>query len=437
MKDRFFKVIKDLIDTKSGETTILAVSGGVDSVVMAQMFHACQVPIIIAHCNFQLRGEDSDKDEEFVNNLGRKLNAEVRVKRFETESYAEENGLSIQMAARDLRYSWFRQLSRELNSPVAIAHNADDVVETILFNLSKGTGIAGLHGIAEKENQILRPLLWAKKEDILAYAQKMNLDWREDSSNQSERYMRNLVRKSVIPQFERINPSFTDSILKTSSRLHEVEKTFQHYVDSLELIIERGDHIEIDKKKLNELPGKSAVLYYLLSSYGFNFDQTDSIAKSLDRQGAMFYSDNWRINIDREFIFLNKNIEEVVDQPIFRNEKSFQLNNNHFKIEVIPKEDFKLDPDPLVANLDLDKLSFPLRIRNWQQGDRFRPLGMSGQKLVSDYLIDQKIPINFKKNQLVILTEENILWLVGHRIDDRYKITSKTKKIYRVEYAHK
>ncbi|MEN8249760.1 MAG: tRNA lysidine(34) synthetase TilS [Bacteroidota bacterium] len=437
MEDQFYSVINDLIDAKSGGTSILAVSGGVDSVVMAQLFYDHKLPFILAHCNFQLRGEDSEKDEQFVKELASKMSVEVMVKRFETASYANDNGISIQMAARDLRYNWFKQLAEELNTKVAIAHNANDVVETVLFNLSKGTGIAGLHGIAKVEKHFIRPLLWAKREGILSYAENKNLDWREDISNQSEKYMRNLVRKSVIPQFERINPSFLDSILKTTSRLKEVEEFFQNTIDNLSLVYEKEGHIFISKEKLLKLPGLGAVLYYLLSPYGYNFDQTDSIIKALDSQGAMFYSGDWMLNIDREELILSKNAGDFSDIIIAKEDSSIQLDNGYLEIDIIDRGDFRMNTSASVANLDLDKLVFPLLVRSWREGDRFQPLGMKGKKMVSDFLIDEKVPLNFKKNQLVLVSDNNIPWVIGQRIDDRYKTTPDTNKIYRLQFLRK
>lgn len=437
MEGRFNSFIESLINTNSDTPTILAVSGGVDSVVMAQLFYELELPFIVAHCNFRLRGEDSNKDQEFVQKLTMKMNVEFLVKQFNTKTYADTNGVSIQMAARDLRYNWFNDLGQKHNTNIAIAHNANDVAETVLFNLAKGTGIAGLHGIAKKEKKIIRPLIWAMKDEIHAYAGKKKLEWREDDSNQSEKYMRNLVRLSVIPQFERINPSFINTMLKTTNRLKQVEESFKSFVDNLNLVQTKNDDILIRMKKLAEMKGKGAVLYYLLQPYGFNFDQAESITEALDSQGALFYSKDWILNIDRDFLILSRNVNHAIEIEINSGDGLVELDGSLLKIEIIKKEDFTLTTDSEIANLDLGKLVFPLKLRTWAEGDKFIPLGMKGNKKVSDLLIDEKVPRNQKMKQMVLLSGEDISWVVGYRINDRFKITDNTKEIYRLQLVIK
>lgn len=413
--------------------TILAVSGGIDSVAMAHLYQESNMPFSIAHCNFQLRGEESMIDEEFVMDLGEKISVKVLVKRFDTEKYAAEKGLSIQMAARDLRYNWFKELADEYDAKIAIAHHANDVAETMLFNFTKGTGLAGLHGIAENDGIMIRPLLWATKDEIVEFAEKRSIEWREDHSNESEKYMRNIIRKKVIPELERVNPSFIATSLRNASRIKDAETFIQYAIKKLGIIEESDGHIYIDKMALLKLPGCEAVLFQLINSYGFNYEQVISIIKSNEKAGAIFITDNWVLNIDRDHFIISENEQELIERIINLDDKLMKFAAFSLQTSVLAAEGYQIIPDKQVAALDFDKLNFPMRLRNWQQGDYFTPLGMQGKKKVSDFMIDQKVPVNLKRNILVMLSGDDIVWVVGRRIDNRYKVTSATKSVYQIE----
>lgn len=430
MEQRFREVFKILSVGEATSPTILAVSGGIDSVVMAYLFQASEIPFSIVHCNFQLRDEESDIDEKFVVDLGEEMEAEVMVKRFETEKYAIDNGVSIQMAARDLRYEWFNELATKNDSKVAIAHHANDVAETMLYNLAKGTGLAGLHGIAEDDGIFIRPMLWAKKEEIEDFARDNGIDWRDDSSNESEKYMRNIIRKKVVPELERVNPAFISTNLRNAARIKDAERFVQHSINQLAIAEEKDGHIYIKKDALFRLPGSRSVLYQLINDYGFSYDQVISIEKSQERVGAIFITKNWILNIDRDYLIISKSEGNPIERLVHLEEHLIDLEEITLKAEVKNADGYSIKYDNQVAALDLEKLNFPLLVRNWQQGDSFSPLGMQGKKKVSDFLIDEKVPVNLKRKILVLISGNEVVWVVGHRISEHFKITPQTKEVY-------
>ncbi len=433
MEQRFKEGLTKLLNRQAPGQTILAVSGGIDSVVMAYLYHAGNIPFSIAHCNFQLRGKESTIDQEFVQALGDKLEARVFVENFDTEKFAKEKGISMQMAARKLRYRWFARLAVDFEAKIAIAHHANDVAETLLFNLTKGTGLAGLHGIADKDGYIIRPLLWAKKTEITDYAGEKGIIYREDQSNESEKYMRNIIRKKVIPELERVNPSFVTTSLRNAARIKDAEKFIHHAIQQLGISDERDGHYYINKEALRHLPGSRAVLYELIHTYGFNYEQVIAIESSMSNTGAIFSTDEWVLNIDRDHLVISKHEHVLIEQLISQEEEITDFETFELRAAVIAADGYQLNPKPQVAAFDLDKLNFPLKVRNWQRGDYFIPLGMDGKKKISDLLIDEKIPVNLKRNTMVVLSGNNIIWVIGLRIDNRYKLTPATKSVYQLE----
>jgi tRNA(Ile)-lysidine synthase len=434
VKERFRQELERLGGNEPLPHTILAVSGGIDSVVMAYLYEQAEVRYSIAHCNFQLRGKESKRDEEFVSALGEKLGVEVLIERFETAKYADEKGVSAQMAARDMRYAWFKQLSIEFEAKIAIAHHANDVAETMLFNLTKGTGLAGLHGIAAYDGIIVRPLLWATREEINNYARKENIEWREDESNESEKYMRNIIRKKVIPELERVNPAFVTTNMRNASRIRAAEKFLEHSIDQLEIINNKESSIYIDKVRLSTLPGREAVLYQLIKGHGFSYDQVRSIVQSLESVGAIFNTNDWELNVDRDYLIITKREGNLVERTVGLDDRDIAIGERGLQLEMIAASGYAIVSDQTVGSIDLDKLTFPLKLRNWQKGDYFIPIGMNGKKKVSDLLIDEKVPVSLKRKVLVLISGEDIVWVVGKRLDDRFKITSDTKTVYQIRY---
>lgn len=412
---------------------VLAVSGGVDSVALAHLLIEAGSAFSIAHCNFKLRGTESDKDEQFVATLAAGLGVDYYQKSFDTAKYALEQGISIQMAARELRYSWFKELTVAMDACLITAHHANDVAETMLFNLSKGTGLAGLHGIKEYDGKTVRPLLWAKKEEILQFAQEHQLEWRDDLSNDENKYNRNRIRNNIIPEFEKINPLFIKAAWRTANRINDAEAALDFLIEQQNIIrVEDGHHF-VDKEKLMALRGKSTILYRLINNFGFNYDQVDDILKSLSSTGAIFLSKNWSLNIDREDIIISQ-IENDQDHyvQLLSDKAIITVKNKTIRCNSFDRKQYDISTSPTVAALDLAKLKFPLEVRGLKQGDRFQPLGMKGTKLISDFLIDEKVPVALKQDEFVVISGDKIAWLAGRRIGDSFKITDETEVVFEI-----
>lgn len=432
MKQRFLQEWQDLTGSLAARQFVLAISGGVDSVTLTHLLKEVGANFSLAHCNFNLRGPESDKDEAFIVSLANELALKLEVKSFETEAYAKEKGISLQMAARDLRYQWFDELLVNEKTFLLTAHHANDVAETMLFNLAKGTGLAGLHGIRRVDQQKIRPLLWASKEDILRFARENKLSWREDASNSSLKYSRNRLRNQVIPELEKLNPAFVTAAGRTAARITEAESLIDHYLASLALARREGRHMYIDKTKLSNLPGKATILYRLLGSFGFNYDQVEGILDSLDSVGATFLSATARLNIDRQDLLLSALPDDQVERQIDVDCQEFIFGDKQFQCHQYDGRDYAIQPGSSIAAFDWHKLDFPLVIRKYRRGERFQPLGMTGKKLISDFLIDEKVPVNLKTEQAVLVSGNQIIWVVGRRLDERFKLTKATKKVFEI-----
>ena len=416
---------------------LLAVSGGIDSVVMTDLFYKAGYECIILHCNFGLRGEESEGDEAFVRSLSASYELPVYVKRFNTGEYADENGISIQMAARELRYKWFDELSDESgNDVIATAHNLNDSVETVLLNLSRGTGIKGLTGIPMVNEKYIRPLLFATRKEILDYGRDHHLQYREDSSNASKKYHRNKVRHDLIPLFQEINPSFIRTMSENIRRFNESHTIYRKEVlkKREDVFIDKGTHIEVDIAAVEALQPRGSWLYELFSEFGFSMDQCLNIEKILKSDsGKQFISPSHRLFRDREKFLVFK-VEKTsferyyIDSPESKAALPFSMD-----IEVMDREDLDHFPESEnIACFDLDKINFPLVLRKWQHGDYFFPLGMEQMKKVSDFYIDNKIPLPVKNRIWLLTSGKNIVWIVGLRIDNRFKITEKTTQILKL-----
>ncbi|HHL52295.1 MAG TPA: tRNA lysidine(34) synthetase TilS, partial [Flammeovirgaceae bacterium] len=296
------KKFRDIIKRLAGEqqAVIAAVSAGLDSVVLARLLHDSGHLAAVAHCNFRLRGEEAEADARFVAQLAERLGVPYHLQSFDTTDYAQAHGISLQMAARELRYNWFRQLAEAQQALVATAHQANDVAETLLFNLTKGTGLPGLHGLDERQGYLLRPLLAFSRTEILQFAREQQIDWREDASNQSLKYQRNRLRHKIVPELEQINPAFVQAAGRTAQRLRLVETFVQGIIDRSSFIEQRGNHLIINLAELSKLPGWQAVLYQALRPLGFNYAQIDQIAAGPHQSGKLFTSPTHQLNIDRQ-----------------------------------------------------------------------------------------------------------------------------------------
>lgn len=445
MQNIFLSYIKNQKLFIPSDKILLTVSGGIDSVVMCELFHKAKLKFAIAHCNFQLRAKESDADELFVKQLAKTYNVEFFCKRFNTSSHADKQKSSIQMAARELRYEWFEDIrKKEKCQYITTAHHLDDSIETFFINLIRGTGIAGLHGILPKQGKIIRPLLFTNKKEIESFAKKNKLHYREDSSNASDKYVRNKLRHHVIPVFKELNPDFETSVNETIQRLKEVELIYKNEIENKRATIvkEEKSSITISIKHLKKLQPLSAYLYNFLKPYNFNASAVEAIIAGLDGEsGKQFFSDTHRLIKDRELLIIESRKSEVGNRKLknlkFKIKtgiKELIINEFKLRFKILQKTtNYELRTSNFIANLDFDKLRFPLEIRKWEKGDAFYPLGMKGKKKLSDFFIDKKLSVNQKENTWLLTSKGKIVWVIGLRIDDRFKITDKTRKIYFAE----
>ena len=419
-----------------GEKVILGVSGGADSIALLDILYSLKVKCIVAHCNFHLRGEESDRDALFVEELCKKYNLKYERVDFDTKAYAETNSISIEMAARDLRYNWFEQLRViHLADRIAVAHHRDDSVETILLNLTRGTGIRGLIGIAPENGYIIRPLLCLSRNEILEYLKDRGLSFVEDSTNKEELYTRNKIRLTILPLLETINPSAKESINRTAEHLAQVANIYQIYIDQVIKNIFADNKINIGL--LIQYLEPEAILYELLSPYGFNSATVEQIFESIVSQsGKIFYSETHELLKDRGFFILKEKETLILESFIIREEDSYLAHPIPLKIEkVTTDKNFLIEKNPNILYIDAEKISYPIIVRRWNIGDWFIPLGMKGKKKISDYFTDRKFSLFDKENSWLLCSNDDIVWIVGERTDDRFKITSNTKKVIKITYS--
>ncbi len=429
MIKQFKRYIKDNSLLSENDTVILAVSGGVDSMVMADLFtKSGNYNLVIAHCNFRLRGKESDLDTALVEQYATYNNIIFEKIYFNTKEYAEQNSLSTQMAARDLRHNWFVELIKKHNaSKVAIAHNLNDNAETFLINLSRGTGIKGLTGI-KNNNIIIRPIIFASRDQIEAYADSNNVKYRNDSTNSKTIYRRNHIRHKVIPELEKTNPSVLTAINTTINNLTQVQDIYDEYIkSSINQLVEYSEDFE--RVNINNLTAKTSyetIVYEWLTPHGFSKKQVHDIVKSVNTEsGKKFYAEDKCLFKEREKLSLKKTTTKNTNFVISKFDPDNVYNNLIFEKKDI-KELKSLKTDANTAILDFDKVGFPLSVQNWEKGDTFSPFGMKGRKKVSDYLIDSKVPASLKNNVLTLKSDNKIIWVIGHRIDNNFKITKHT-----------
>lgn len=434
MLDKFNNFIKEQELCTFGEQILLAVSGGIDSVVMAHLFSKSDYECAIAHCNFQLRGEESNEDEAFVSSLAASLEMQFHVKRFNVDKAVSNKGISVQMAARELRYAWFEELIHlQSYDAVATAHNRNDSVETFFLNLSRGTGIRGLAGIPYRNGNIIRPLLFASRKDITGYARRNNLIFREDSSNIETKYQRNKIRHDVVHVMEQINPGFVDTMAGNMSRLREVHAIYMQSVDSTRkaLFDQDSDGIHIDIAALKRLSPILTWLYELFSPFGFTRSQCEGIEKIMDADpGRQSISTTHQLYKDRARLILVESTRKAFDRYYLDNPDNLSSLPFPMDVEVLDRSQLQQIPDDKhIACLDHAEIQFPLTIRHWLHGDYFFPLGMDQMKKLSDFFVDEKIPVPEKERAWILASGNKIVWIMGHRIDNRFRITAKTTRV--------
>lgn len=439
--NRFLAFIKQEALFLPEERILLAVSGGRDSVLMAHFFKQAGFQFGIAHCNFNLRNEESDADEQFTSELAQSFEVPFFSTGFDTKAYAEERHISIQMAARDLRYQWLEEIRNDFDFQyIALAHHQNDTIETILLNLTRGTGIAGLHGILPKRDKLIRPLLFLNRDEIDELVKSQQISYRDDSSNQSTKYARNKIRLEVIPRLKELNPDLEETFAANIRRFTDLEQLLNIRLKELKdaLFIESNpQEFKIKLSGLKKLNPLNTLLYGMFQPYGFTEAVLQDLVKSWDGQaGKTFISPSHQLILDRKWLILaSKKQEEIAPVLVNPEEETIRWNKQEFKSQILQSEDFYIRNNRYLAQLDFGLLQFPLTLRSWRRGDYFCPLGMKGKKKkLSDYFIEQKIALNHKSN-IAILENGNgdIVWIAGYRPDERYKITASSKKIFTLE----
>lgn len=485
---------RDFIDKNSlftlKDRILATISGGADSVVLLDLLHRANYTFEIAHCNFHLRGEESDRDEVFVKSLASKYGVKIHTIDFDTEKYASDNSISIEMAARDLRYEWFNNLVESNNfTYIATGHHKDDIVETVILNLTRGTGVRGLTGIKAKRDNIVRPLLFADRGDILEYIDQQELTFMEDSSNSSLDYQRNLVRHKIAPLLEQLNPSYRNSIYNTTQNLAQTERL---YLSKVEEIRDRG----VKESNFNGINGVEKVitidigidttsaLYELMRPYKFNRTTVNHLIANIEsgESGKLFYSKSHSALRDRDTIIIKEldiskdsrdeadssrsiekssdiqteelsvvqdsievNIDKIISEEISTDNSgnsSIYSSSNSSEVARVEKftglklqfqvvnidPSFKVIPKRTIAYLDLNSIDNKILFRHWKRGDSFTPFGMRGKKKLSDYFIDSKFTIHEKESQWIMTSSDRIAWIVGERIDNNFRVSSKTER---------
>jgi tRNA(Ile)-lysidine synthase len=434
MPDEFRSFIQSHHLVESDGRILLAVSGGIDSMAMAHLFLSIGMRPGIAHCNFSLRAAESDMDEEFVRDFAKQHDLPFYSVRFNTREYARNRKISVQMAARELRYEWFEKIRKTYHYDlIAVAHNLNDNIETLLINLTRGTGLTGLSGIRPSVNHIVRPLLFATRQKITEYCNENRIAFREDRSNAGTKYTRNKIRHLVLPILKEINPSVEETLNETAQRFASLDKIIAGHVDQLirTTSVSSGYTTIFSVNKLTELNPDRALLFEVFSRYGITGSGSSGLFGLLKgRTGKMLITETHRIV---------KNRNELIVAPVARRESFDYLISKPVDLNDVPGimsaeitdrgPDFIIPCESNVACIDLDRISFPLVIRGWKRGDFFYPLGMNGKKKLSDYLTDRKYSLPGKENARILESDGKIVWILGERLDERFKVTSSTTKI--------
>lgn len=435
MLNRFTEHIESNFPFLKKGKLLIAISGGLDSVVLTHLCHQLKLNISLAHCNFNLRGTESDADEDFVLDLAKNLELEAFIQRFDTIKYANKHKLSIQMAARELRYNWFQDLAKQLDFDYIItAHHADDDLETFLINFIRGTGLNGLTGIPENKNKVVRPLLTFSRETIENYAKENNIHWQEDNSNTSRKYLRNKLRHDVVPILKEINPQLLDSLQVTLNNLRQSESLVRDALlqASKDVIITKDDNILLDVDKLKKLNNTQAYLYQFLNVYGFR--EWNDIYNLLEAQpGKYVASKSHRLIKDRTYLILTE-ISDNSDFKAIQIEKNInEIIFNSCKLTLQEVNNISTTHHSSIF-VDKDLLKYPLTVRKWQKGDYFYPFGMTGKKKLSKYFKDEKWSLPEKEEALVLVSnDDKIIWIINSRMDNRFKLTNNTKTILKIQ----
>ncbi len=428
------KQIKCFLDLNqlNNKTIYVAVSGGIDSMTLTQSLHLLNIKHTILHCNFKLRGAESDADEEFVLDYAHKNKINIKTKSFNTKLYCQQNHLTVQEGARELRYNWFKTFLDNNNSVLLTAHHLDDQIETFFINLLRGTGLKGLTGIPNNKNKIYRPLLNFSKSQIIDFAKQKHIKFREDQSNQSDNYLRNRLRHHLVPELKQETTNLEAKFKHLFTELTEINNYLDQQINDLKSDLNQNQFIDIFS--LKTLP--NFLLVRLFDTYNLNRKKVNEFKKLLDSQtGSVFYTSSHTFLKDRTSIFIKPNNSTPPLKEVLINtfKFSFKINHYHFKTTLIsPKNNYNFKPN--CAFLDADKIKLPITARPWRKGDKIQPLGMKGKRLISDILKDKKINRFNKANQLVFECNNEIVWLVDIVVNDNFAITNTTNQVLFIEH---
>ena len=434
MVEAFIRHIRNKSILDPAKTYLLASSGGMDSMCLGNLLTKAEIPFEIAHVNFQLRGEDSNKDEDFLRNWAKSLDITFHVHHADTYTFASERNISTQMAAREIRYDWFEKLRSERKlAGTIIAHHEDDQIETIVLNLLRGTGIEGIYGMAERRGWLIRPMLPFSRKEIREFVLENKIEWREDSSNEKTDYKRNKLRHISLPALYEVAPNAKSNLLNSFARLKDTGKAFTALFENWKNEkIKESDGMQIlSTSDLLRTAGASSLLFFWLRPYGFNSDQAQDIlqsSQSTTESGKLFESNTHLLNIDRDQLILAPIPGEFEAISIAASDIEFILPEGKYELLKLASGE-TIDKSRQNAMLDIERLSFPLEIRTWQEGDRFIPLGMKNANKISDFLIDLKVPVVKKQGIKVLISEDQIAWVIGYRIADWAKSTAATRKL--------
>lgn len=416
---------------------IVGVSGGTDSVALLHILVSLGYDCIIAHCNFHLRIDESNRDEEFVRNLSKSIKTPYYHIDFETIKYADKHGISIEMAARDLRYNWFNELLLTHHAQaIAVAHHADDSIETMLINLVRGTGLRGLTGIQPRNKNVVRPLLCCSRAELENYLILHDLEQVEDSTNATVDYQRNKFRNEVLPLLTEINPSVRQTLYNSLQRFEGNLAIYQQAIQKMEELIVHKESglIKMDIEQIKKQIHVPTVMFELLHSYGFNPSVIEQITEQLDGEsGKIFYSDTNRLIKDRQYLIISAK-DSIVDQEylISQNDRDISLPISMKISRQLVSGDFKISKENNCVHIEASKLIFPLKLRRWTEGDTFYPFGMKQRKKISDFFIDNKQSLLEKEQTWLLVSGDDIVWIVGQRLDNRFRVTEKTKEVIEI-----
>jgi tRNA(Ile)-lysidine synthase len=448
------------------DTLLLAVSGGIDSVVLCELCKQAGYTFIIAHCNFKLRGAESERDAAFVQQLAQNYKAPFLKKEFDTAEYAENNKLSIQEAARELRYGWFAQLLNPAignrqsaihdsrftihdlepgnqNSPLPTvlltAHHLDDNIETMLMHFFRGTGIHGLRGMLPKQGHLVRPLLFARKQELKQFAAEHTLSWVEDSSNALDKYSRNYFRNQLIPLVQHIYPEAENNLANNVRRFADMEQLYDQALalHKKKLLEYKGEEVHIPILKLQKSEPLHSIVYEIINDFGFSSAQVEEVIKLMGSEsGRYVQSATHRIIKNRRWLIIAPaQTAQAQTLVIEADEDRIAFENGALAFEQVKSKNVQLVNDPAIALIDHSTLQFPLLLRKWKKGDYFYPLGLKKKKKLARFFIDQKLSMTDKEKVWVLESNKKILWIVGLRIDDRFKITASTKQVLRIQFT--